>query len=137
MERDTRFQDIFTSLLIYLFISKALKKERLSMFSKSRAPKETDAYSRALLNISFGVPSKGALSPGPPHGVPSERDATFLDPSFIHHAKSLVYKPPPPDSRFPLDVKGPLQREMPISKAFLSISYRVPSKGALPRGPPN
>jgi hypothetical protein len=47
---DTRLQGIFTSLLIYIF------------------------------NISFGVPSKGALPPGPPHGVPSERDATFLEP---------------------------------------------------------
>ena len=34
---------------------------------------ETDAHSRALLKISFGVPSKGALTPGPPRGVPSER----------------------------------------------------------------
>jgi hypothetical protein len=27
--------------------------------------------------------------------------------------------------------KGPLCRDMPISRAFLDISYRVPSKGAL------
>jgi len=40
MDRYTRLQGIFTSLLIYLF------------------------------NIYFGVPSKGALPPGPPHGVP-------------------------------------------------------------------
>ena len=32
---------------------------------------------------------------------------------------------------------GPLWREMPVSKAFLNISSRVPSKGALPRGPPH
>ena len=32
---------------------------------------ETDAHYRALLNISFGVPSKGGLTPGHPHGVPS------------------------------------------------------------------
>jgi len=44
MERDTCLQGIFTSLLIYLF------------------------------NISFRVPSKRALPPGPPHGAPSERD---------------------------------------------------------------
>jgi len=50
MERDTRLQGIFTYLLIYLFISKALRKERLSMFPKSGAPMETDAHSRALLN---------------------------------------------------------------------------------------
>ena len=64
MERDTRLQGIFTSLLIYLF------------------------------NTSFSVPSKGALPPGPPYGVPLERDVPFLEPSFIHHLKSLVYEPP-------------------------------------------
>jgi hypothetical protein len=31
------------------------------MFPKSGAPMETDAHSRALLNISFGVPNKGTL----------------------------------------------------------------------------
>jgi len=69
MKRDTHSQGIFTSLLIYLF------------------------------KISFGVPSKGALPPGPPHGVPSERDAAFLQPYFIHHSKSPIFKPPP-NSRF-------------------------------------
>jgi len=104
VERDTCLQGIFKSLLKYLF------------------------------NISFGVHSKGALPPGPPHGVPLERDAPFLESSFIHHSKSLAYEPPP-ISRFPLDIKGPLWREMPVSAAFLSISSRVPSKGALLRGP--
>jgi hypothetical protein len=56
------------------------------MFPKSRAHLETDAHSRALLNISLRVPSKGVLPPGPPHGVPSQRDAPFLQPSFIHHS---------------------------------------------------
>jgi len=54
---------------------------------------ETDARSRALLDIFYGVPSKGALPPGPHHEVPSERDALFLELSFIHHSKSLVYEP--------------------------------------------
>ena len=39
----------------------ALRKKCLSMFPKSRAPMEADARFRALLNISLGVPSKGAL----------------------------------------------------------------------------
>ena len=85
-----------TSLLIYLFISealKALRKERPSMFPKSGAPMESSAHSRALLNISVKVPRKGALPPGPTHGVPSERDAPFLEPS-THHSKSPVYEPP-------------------------------------------
>jgi len=64
MEKGTHLQGIFTSLLIYLF------------------------------NISFRVPSKGALPPGPPHGVPLERDVPFLEPSFIQHSKSPVYEPP-------------------------------------------
>jgi len=88
-----------------------------------------------LFNISFGFPIKGALPPGPPHGAPSERNAPLLELSFIH--QSLRYTPPPPpDSRFPLDIKGPLWREMPILGAFLNISFRVPSKRALPRDPP-
>ena len=64
MERDTCLQGIFTSLVTYLF------------------------------NTSFGVPNKGALPPGPPNGVPLERDAPFLEPFFILHSKSLVYEPP-------------------------------------------
>ena len=118
VERDTRLHGIFT----YLFISKAQRKERPSVLPTSAAPMETDAHSRALLSISFGFPSKGALSPGPPHGVPSERDVPFLEPSFIHHSKSPGHEPPP-DSR-----------EMSVSGAFHYISIyvcRVPKKGAL------
>jgi len=70
MERDTRLQGIFMYLLIYFFITKALRKEHPSMFPESGAPMETDAHSKVLLNISFGVPSKEAFPPGPPHGVP-------------------------------------------------------------------
>jgi hypothetical protein len=66
------------------------------MFPRSGAPMETDAHSRFLLNIFCRVPSKGALPPGPPHGVPLERDFPFLEPSFIHHSMSVVYEPPPP-----------------------------------------
>jgi hypothetical protein len=93
MERDTHLQGIFTSLLIYLFISNSLRKEHPSMFPKSEAPMETDAHSRALFNVSFGVPSKGALPSVPPHGAPLEGDAPFPEPSFIHHSKSPVYDP--------------------------------------------
>jgi len=44
MERDTHLHYIFTSLLIDLFISKALRKERPSMFPKSGAPMETHPF---------------------------------------------------------------------------------------------
>jgi len=82
MGRDTRLQENFTSLLIYLF------------------------------NISFGVPSKKSPRCSPPHGVPSETEALLLEPSFILHSKSPVYEPfPPPDSRFPSDIKGPYERD--------------------------
>jgi len=115
MRRDTRLQGICTNLLIYLCISKALKKERPSIFPKSVAPKETVAHSRALLNTTFGVPRKGALPPGPPHGVPSKRDAPFLEPSFIHLSKSPVYDPPPSRFQVPLGRKGaPMERDARI-----------------------
>jgi len=64
------------------------------MFPKSGAPLETDAHYRTLRNISLGVPSKGALPPGPPYEIPSESDAPFLEPSFIHHSTSSVYETP-------------------------------------------
>jgi hypothetical protein len=64
------------------------------MFPKNGVPVEQTPISRALLSISFGVPSKGALPLGFPHGAPSERDASFLKPSSIPLSKSPVYKPP-------------------------------------------
>ena len=42
-------------------LSQALGKERPSMFPQNGAPMETDANSRSLLSISFGIPSKGAV----------------------------------------------------------------------------
>jgi hypothetical protein len=81
--RDACLQGIFTFLLIYFFISKALRKQRHSMFPKLgacmetdahtrallnttfRVPMETDAHSRALLNIPLRVPSKGVFPPCP------------------------------------------------------------------------
>jgi hypothetical protein len=73
VERDTRLQGI-------LHISryphkiplnkKALRKKRPSIFPKIGAPVEADVHFRALLNISYGVPSKGTLPQGPLHGIP-------------------------------------------------------------------
>jgi hypothetical protein len=93
--------------LTYLFISKVLEKRAASM--------ETNDHSRAFFNISFRVPSKGALPPGPPHGVPLDRDALFLEPSFIHHSKFPVYVPPPPRFELRLSCKGaPMERDARI-----------------------
>jgi hypothetical protein len=93
---DKILQDIFTYLLTHLSLSlsKVLRKGRPSMFPKSGAPIETEAHYRTLLNISLGVHSKGALPPGPPHEIPSESDASFLEPSFIHHSPAPVYETP-------------------------------------------
>ena len=46
-------------------------------------------------------------------------------------SKVPASKPPPGSPT------GPLWRERPVSRAFLNISSRVPSKEALPRGPPH
>ena len=61
VDRDTRLQGIFTYVLIYLFISKALRQERPSMFPKSGAPvplwKETP-ISRAFSTYPPGSPAR-------------------------------------------------------------------------------
>ena len=135
MERDIHLQGIFTSLLIYLFISKALRKQHPSMFSKSRAPVETDAHSRDLLTYLSGSPVKEPSLQVPLIESPQrEMSCSYSPPSFT--IQSPQHRSPLPDSRFPSDIKGPLWREMPISGAFLNMSSSVPSKGALPRGPP-
>jgi hypothetical protein len=79
--------------------------------------------STALLSISFRVPSKRALPPGSPHRAPTDGDVPFPEPSFIHF-QSPQYMSPPPGSP-----AGLIWREMPISRAFLYITFRVPSKG--------
>ena len=74
MDRHTRLQGICISLKKLIKIplnKKALRKKRTSMFPKSGAPMEANTHFRALLNISFGVPSKGGLPQGPLHGIPS------------------------------------------------------------------
>jgi hypothetical protein len=53
------------------------------MSPKSRPLWKQRPISRALLSISFGVPSKGALSPGSPHRAAQERDAPSLEPPSI------------------------------------------------------
>jgi len=80
-----------------LFSQKVPASESPPGFPVGPLWREIPAYRASLLiylfNISFGVPNKGALPPGPPHGVPSERDAPFLELYFIYHSKSPVYKP--------------------------------------------
>jgi len=81
--------------IYYPLLSKSPGKRVTTRFPKG-ATMERDARlqdifaSFLLFNISFGVPIKGALPPGPPHGVPSKRDVLFLEPSSIYHSKSPV-----------------------------------------------
>jgi hypothetical protein len=76
MERNTRLQGILHILHISRKPHKTplskngLRKNRPSMFPKSGAHMKAVAHFRALLNASFGVPSKGALAQGPLHGIP-------------------------------------------------------------------
>jgi len=96
--------------IYYPFLSKSPGK-RIPSRLPNGAPMErgTRLQSNFTSDISLGVPNKGIFPPGPPHGVHSERDAPFLEPSFIHHSKSPVYEPPsPPDYRFSSDIKGSL-----------------------------
>jgi len=88
------------------------------MFPKTGPLWKQIPISRALLGISFGF----ALPPGFPLRAPSLRGALLPEPFFIHLSKSLVYEGSP---------VGPLCRKMPISRALLYVSFRVPSKGDL------
>jgi hypothetical protein len=79
---------------------------------------------RASLYISFGFLSKGAL----PLGSPSRAviDAPFPEPPFARLSKSPVHQPPPGSPTWPL------WRELPVSRAFLYIPFRVPRQVVLP-----
>jgi hypothetical protein len=63
-------------------LSKALGKEHPPMFPKTGPLWKQTPIFRALLIISFGVPTKGVLPPGSPHRAPTVRDAPFPGPSF-------------------------------------------------------
>jgi hypothetical protein len=72
----------------FILLSKALGKQRPPMFPKTGPVCKQTPISRALLSISFGVPSKRALSPGSPHRAPTDRDAPFPDPSFSQYSQA-------------------------------------------------
>jgi hypothetical protein len=55
----------YICLDISLYLKGPMKRASLHVPQK-QATMETDAHSRALLNISFPLPSKEALPPGPP-----------------------------------------------------------------------
>jgi len=84
----------FLNKEIYPFSQRAWERSVPPCSPKAGPQWKQTPISRALLSISFAVTNKGALPPGSPHRAPSERDAPFIEPSFIHLSKSPVYEPP-------------------------------------------
>jgi hypothetical protein len=109
----------------FTLLSKALRKECPTMFPKTGLLCKQTPISRALLIISFGVPTKGALPPGSSQRAAIVRDAPFPEPSFIRLSKSLVNEPP---SKFPSGAH--VERDARL-RAFLYITFRVPSKESI------
>ena len=89
------------------------------MFPRSGAPMEADAHFRALLNISLGSPVM----------EPSVK-VLVTTTALLHSSVKApnIWAP----LQFPLAGKGPLWREMPISREYLNISSRVPSETVPP-----
>jgi hypothetical protein len=90
---------------------------------------------RAFLYTYPRVLSKEPPPSVSPHSAPAERDTPLLAGmerdthilslfhiTFIHLSKSPVHEPP---SRF---LNGLLWEEMPVTRAFLYITFRVPNK---------
>jgi len=88
--------------------------------------RERFAIYRAFFYISFRVPSKGTLLPVSPGRAPIARDALFPGPSFTYLSNALVKEPP-----LQVPPAWPLQRELPISRAFFYISLRVHNEQGL------
>jgi len=74
--------DFYISLDISLYLKGPKKRASLHVPLKRGLYGNRRPF-RALLSIYFGAPIKGTLPPGPPHGVPLERDALFLELSSI------------------------------------------------------
>jgi hypothetical protein len=74
---------------------------------KARPLWKQTSISRTLRGVSLVVTSKGALPPGSPHRAPSERDATFLEPSCIFQCPRYT-------SPLPGSPARPLWSEMPF-----------------------
>jgi hypothetical protein len=67
----------------FTLLLKALGKECNPMFHETGPLWKQTPISKALLSISFGVPSKGALPPGSPHIAPTERNGPFPETSIF------------------------------------------------------
>ena len=120
------------------FSLKSPRKRTPSGFP-NRAPMEREARLQGILHISHkpclsGSPWKELSLKVPFMESLAERGLTTR--ALLHSSiKVSGIWASPPHSRFLLDGKGPLWREMPASRDFPSISSRVPSEGAPPEAP--
>jgi hypothetical protein len=86
---------------------------------------EREARLQGILHISQKPHLSGSPVKEPSLKVPlmeslAQRDASPLQPSFIHLPKSTVYEPPPHIPLFPSDGKGPPWRARSVSVDFLN-----------------
>ena len=119
MERVAHFQSLLLQVSLVPHKSCPDKKFHPSLEGARKGmslhvPWNKTPISRALLSISFWVPSKGALPPGSLHRAPTERGAPFPETSFIRLSKSLV-------NEHPLRTSSGAPMEMPFSRTFLYI----------------
>jgi hypothetical protein len=85
------------------------REEASPMFPKTEPLWKQTHISKALLGISFGVPSKRALPPGSPHRVPQKQTRRFQS------SPLFIFQSPRYTSPFSASPVGPLWREMPVS----------------------
>jgi hypothetical protein len=83
-------------------------------------------YPETFSTYLLGSPVK-ELTPGPLHGASSEREREAIHPHSPLHPSLKV---PGRGALLQVPQTGPLWKEMPISRTFFYISFRVPSKGA-------
>jgi hypothetical protein len=105
----------------------------------NRAPMKREAHLEGILHITqkpylLGFPVKEPSLKVPFMESLAERCPTTR---ALHHSSIKVpgIRAPLPHTRFPSDGKGPQWREMPVSRNFLNISFRVSSEGAPPLRP--
>jgi len=97
----------------------------ITCFSESSVQESSSWYrswslfKRETSSISLTVPGKGVLPPDTPHRAPIHETLCWQS-LFYCLSKSPITEPP---SRFP---NGAPYEEMPVSRAFLYISFTVP-----------
>jgi len=103
-------------------------KETPSSFPSQLSQRETSIasfinLSKSLVNVLISRFSSGA---------PMERNALLQSLHNLHPSQSPRYVSPLPGSP-----TGPLWKEVPVTRSFLYIIFKAPSKGAPPPGSPH